>query len=277
MNWPGAGRRAERAEAEASATVVADETRERARRIGDILRQSRVDRGITLADVEQDIRINRLYIEALENARFEELPAPVYARGFMRSYARHLGLDPEEAALAIPRDLPRPVGLEPSAGLRRTPPMSLPTIAITRPIALGLAAVAVVLLLAVLIVPRLTGRSSSATATATPTAGASAGAEAPNVVGLTREQAQQTLQRAGLTPLVFESANAAPAGQVFRQSPPVGFAVKQGDVVTLFVSQGPGTASGPTGTPSPTATPTPTPTPTATPSRTPTPTATPAR
>ena len=259
--------------ASAEVAAASDEQHERGRRTGEILRQTRVGRGETLGDVERDTKINRIYIEALEAARFEALPAPVYARGFMRSYARHLGLDPEEAALAIPRDMPRPVGLEPSAGLRRTPPMSLPTIAITRPIALGLAAVAVVLLLAVLIVPRLTGRSSSATATATPTAGASAGAEAPNVVGLTREQAQQTLQRAGLTPLVFESANAAPAGQVFRQSPPVGFAVKQGDVVTLFVSQGPGTASGPTGTPSPTATPTPT----ATPSRTPTPTATPAR
>jgi beta-lactam-binding protein with PASTA domain len=49
---------------------------------------------------------------------------------------------------------------------------------------------------------------------------------------------------------VFESQNAAPEGQVFRQLPPVGTSVQEHDQVTLFVSQGPGT-------PTPTATATP--------------------
>ena len=186
MNWPGAGRRAERAEAEASATVVADEIRERARRIGDILRQSRVDRGVTLADVEQDIRINRVYIEALENARFEELPAPVYARGFMRSYARYLGLDPDEALRAVPRDLPRPRDLDPMPGLRRAMPSTLPAMPrLNPPMAIGIGAAVVLLVVALIFVPRL-GGSTGITSTPTPTASATVAVNiaAPNLVGM---------------------------------------------------------------------------------------------
>ncbi|RLT42134.1 MAG: PASTA domain-containing protein [Chloroflexi bacterium] len=264
MNWPGAGRRAERAEAEASATVVADEIRERARRIGDILRQSRVDRGVTLADVEQDIRINRVYIEALENARFEELPAPVYARGFMRSYARYLGLDPDEALRAVPRDLPRPRDLDPMPGLRRAMPSTLPAMPrLNPPMAIGIGAAVVLLVVALIFVPRL-GGSTGITSTPTPTASATVAVNiaAPNLVGMTREAATSTLDRESLTPLIFPQANAAPPGTVFRQSPGAGEPVRRGDVVTLFVSQDA----------SPTATSTPTSTPSATPSRTPTPT-----
>lgn len=253
MNWP--GRRAERAEAESAAAVVADETRERARRTGDVLRQTRTERKITLADVEQDIRINRTYIEALENARFDLLPAPVYARGFMRSYARYLGLDPDEAVRAVPRDLPRPTDLDPMPGLRRAMPASLPTLANVSPLmAGGIGVAAVVLALAFYFGPRLSGGTGiNATATPSATATSSASFDAPNLVGGTREVATQTLERAGLAPLIFESQNTAPAGTVFRQSPGAGAPVKRGDVITLFVSQG--------------ATGTPTPTPTATPGR----------
>ena len=264
MRWPLRGVSGRDA---AETAPTAEEQRDRGMRTGEILRQARTMRGATLADVERDTKINRAYIEALEAARFDTLPAPVYARGFMRSYARYLGLDPDEAVRAIPRDMPRPAGLEPSAGLRRTPPMalpSLPSIPLTSPIVLGGAAVLIVLLLGVFVAPRfLGGGTPGASATATPPADATVTIEVPNVVGLTREQASATLERAQLTWIVFPSDNAAPAGQVFRQSPPVGFAAKKGEQVTLFVSQGPGTSST-----------TPAQSPTATPSRTPTATAT---
>lgn len=252
---------------EVEASVSADDSRERARRIGEVLRQSRTARGITLADVEQDIRINRTYIEALENARFDVLPAPVYARGFMRSYARYLGLDPDEALRAVPRDLPRPTELDPMPGLRRAMPSSMPALpTLNPPMAIGLGAAVVLLVAAIVLVPRL-GGSTGITAKPTPTATAAAQVDidAPNLVGATREAATSTLTGVGLTPLVFESENSAPPGTVFRQSPGAGSPVKRGDVITLFVSQ---TAN---------ATPTATSTPTPTPSRTPTPSATPAR
>ena len=58
--------------------------------LGELLREARRQRAITLADVERDTRINATYIGALEAERFDVLPAPVYARGFLRSYARYL-------------------------------------------------------------------------------------------------------------------------------------------------------------------------------------------
>ena len=263
MRWPFRGPSARES---SEAAAAAAEQSERTQRTGDVLRQARTNRGYTLADVERDTKINRLYIEALEAARWEALPAPVYARGFMRSYARYLGLDADEAARAVPRDLPRPAGLEPSPGLRRASPMILPSFSIGLPLAIGGVVVVAALIAAALLLPQLPGGAPEATPASTPGAGAAVTSDAPNVIGLTREQAAAALQRAGLTPLVFESANAAPAGQVFRQSPPVGFPVKAGEVVTLFVSQGPGIPS-PTATPTATASRTPTPTPSATPPR----------
>lgn len=253
MNWSGS-RRAERAEAETAAAVVADESRERARRTGEILRETRTERRITLSDVEQDIRINRTYLEALEQARFDLLPAPVYARGFMRSYARYLGLDPEEAVRAVPRDLPRPRDLDPMPGLRRAVPATLPALPKVDARIAGAAAGAVLLVAALwYFVPGLVpggDATADATPAATVTGSTSASFDAPNLVGATREAATQTLERASLTPLIFESQNTAPAGTVIRQSPGAGQPVKRGDVITLFVSQGAGTPI-PSGTATP--------------------------
>jgi cytoskeleton protein RodZ len=63
--------------------------------LGETLRQARLDRGASLADAEQDTRIRRKYLEALEAEDYASLPAVVYVRGFIRAYARYLGLDPE--------------------------------------------------------------------------------------------------------------------------------------------------------------------------------------
>ena len=69
-------------------------------RLGDWLREARLRKGLSFADIERDTRINRHYLEALESEHFEVLPAPVYARGFLRSYARALGLD-DRGTLAV--------------------------------------------------------------------------------------------------------------------------------------------------------------------------------
>ncbi|MBV8935747.1 MAG: DUF4115 domain-containing protein, partial [Alphaproteobacteria bacterium] len=63
------------------------------RSLGDELRQRRETLGLDLAEVATALRIKRAYLAALEAARLEELPAPVYAMGFLRAYADHLGLD----------------------------------------------------------------------------------------------------------------------------------------------------------------------------------------
>jgi hypothetical protein len=64
--------------------------------IGSSLREARSRRGIELAQVERDTRIRSRYLAALEDERFEMLPAPAYARGFLRTYADYLGLDGQQ-------------------------------------------------------------------------------------------------------------------------------------------------------------------------------------
>lgn len=64
--------------------------------IGDLLRQTREEKNLTLADVEQEIKIRSRYLEALEAEEFDILPGNVYLYGFLRSYATFLGLDATE-------------------------------------------------------------------------------------------------------------------------------------------------------------------------------------
>ncbi len=61
--------------------------------VGEILRRARVHYGRSIADVERDLRIRAEQINAIETGNLEELPARVYAIGFVRSYAEYLGLD----------------------------------------------------------------------------------------------------------------------------------------------------------------------------------------
>jgi Helix-turn-helix domain len=64
--------------------------------IGQSLREARLARGTTLEAVEAKTRIRTRYLRALENERFDELPGEAYAKGFLRTYADHLGLDGQE-------------------------------------------------------------------------------------------------------------------------------------------------------------------------------------
>lgn len=61
--------------------------------LGDNLRNTRIDKNITLEQIEEDTKIRRLYLEAIENENFALLPPKVYAVGFVKKYARYLGLD----------------------------------------------------------------------------------------------------------------------------------------------------------------------------------------
>lgn len=61
--------------------------------IGNTLRSARSRRGLELQDCEHETRIRARYLGALEDERFDILPEPAYARGFLRTYATFLGLD----------------------------------------------------------------------------------------------------------------------------------------------------------------------------------------
>src|SRR2546422_6950397 len=63
--------------------------------LGSSLRETRVRRGVELAQVAAETRIRSRYLQALEDERFELLPGEAYAKGFLRTYADFLGLEGE--------------------------------------------------------------------------------------------------------------------------------------------------------------------------------------
>jgi len=61
--------------------------------IGERLRKEREARGISLAQISDETKISRMYLEALESGRFESLPGDPYNKAFIRAYARAIGWD----------------------------------------------------------------------------------------------------------------------------------------------------------------------------------------
>lgn len=80
--------------------------------IGDALRGAREDQGRTLEEAARATRVRVDFLEALEAERFEAIGGDVYAKGFLRTYARWLNLDPEPLLETYRRRVQRP---EPSA------------------------------------------------------------------------------------------------------------------------------------------------------------------
>jgi cytoskeleton protein RodZ len=63
--------------------------------VGMTLRDARVRLGLDVDECERRTRIRAGQLRALEEGRFDKLPEPAYTRGFVRAYARELGLDAE--------------------------------------------------------------------------------------------------------------------------------------------------------------------------------------
>ena len=64
-------------------------------KLGDELRGERATRGKSLLDVQRDLRIKASYISAIENCDVSVFPNQGFVSGYVRSYSRYLGLDPE--------------------------------------------------------------------------------------------------------------------------------------------------------------------------------------
>lgn len=69
---------------------------ERDEGVGQRLQSAREDAGLSLTDVAKQTRIPERHLVAIENGEFNRLPAPTYAVGFSRSYARFLGINEHE-------------------------------------------------------------------------------------------------------------------------------------------------------------------------------------
>lgn len=224
-----------------------------------MLQRARQARGLTLEEVERDTRISHRYLQALENENFGLLPAPVYARGFLRTYARYLGLEPANLLPLFP------VGYVEEPALQPWPKVKTPR---TWPSS-GLLAGAVVgvLILIVVLLYSLGGQGESShplfgLQTATPeTAAVLPAVETPvTAVAVTETpppleippgampdlraqplaDAAATLRDMGLSYLVVRvSSSEMPEGHVIRQSLEPGSDFDPDQVVILEVSRGP--------------------------------------
>jgi cytoskeletal protein RodZ len=75
-------------------------------RVGARLKAAREESGLTLDEVARVTRIGKNYLEAIEGGDLDRLPSPAYTRGFIRLYAAHLGLSPEEALSLLDANQP---------------------------------------------------------------------------------------------------------------------------------------------------------------------------
>lgn len=64
--------------------------------VGEILKNERKRQGLELKDIENAISIRTLYLRAIEEGNYKVIPGEVYLKGFIRNYATHLDLDPQD-------------------------------------------------------------------------------------------------------------------------------------------------------------------------------------
>ncbi len=218
--------------------------------LGETLRRARLAKGITFEDAERVTRIPRKYLEALELENFGILPAPVYARGFLRSYAGYLGLDPAELLPFFPVGHVEEPKLDPLPEVKQPRTWSMS----------GVIAVAVVGLLILLVVALYSvGREDSSSSllreppriaeeqspdVLVPAEGQEPGTAAgpafalPDLAGQSLDEAIAKVEETGASYVVVGVREGdVPVGQIVSQSPAPNTAVQPGDLVTLVVSR----------------------------------------
>jgi cytoskeleton protein RodZ len=116
--------------------------------LGDEFRAAREARHLSLSDVSEQLHIRSLYLQAIEREEWGSIGAAVYVRGFIRSYARFLEIDPECAIAEFDASRPAPdpatrypATSAPSAAGLRIPasgPRPSPWLVVAALVALGL-------------------------------------------------------------------------------------------------------------------------------------------
>ena len=76
-------------------------------RVGDRLRSAREAQGLSVEDVASHTRVPKRLLEMIESGEHDALPAPTYSAGFVKSYAKLLGLDPVELSRQFREELGR--------------------------------------------------------------------------------------------------------------------------------------------------------------------------
>ncbi|TMF98972.1 MAG: helix-turn-helix domain-containing protein [Chloroflexi bacterium] len=221
--------------------------------LGETLRRARLSKNVTFEDAERVTRIRREYLEALEREDFTKLPAPVYARGFLRSYAGYLGLDPGQLMPFFP------VGHVEEPRLDPLPEVDQPrTWNMNGVLAIGVVGLLILLVVALYAVGHedtspqfqtrepaaLTGSNNSQKVITGPEQTSNAPANAgpasalPDLAGQSVDDAVSIVQETGASvSVIYVKQGDVPVGQIVNHQPGAGAAVGRGDVVTLIVSQ----------------------------------------
>src|SRR3954447_1453998 len=65
--------------------------------LGEKLRQAREEQGISISEVAENTRISPHYIKSIEGDDYKPLPGGIFNKGFIKSYAKYIGVDENEA------------------------------------------------------------------------------------------------------------------------------------------------------------------------------------
>lgn len=89
---------------------------EMAETLGEKLRAAREERGVSISEVAEQTRIAPMYIECIENDNYKPLPGGIFNKGFVKSYARFIGFDEQEALQEYNRLLTQTEGSQDDIG-----------------------------------------------------------------------------------------------------------------------------------------------------------------
>lgn len=64
--------------------------------LGDLLRETRKQKNLSLDDVEKGTNIRKLYIKSIEDGDYDKLPGEVFLKGFIKTYGKFLGLNSQQ-------------------------------------------------------------------------------------------------------------------------------------------------------------------------------------
>lgn len=77
--------------------------------LGQLLKKARVEKGMTLDDIQDLTKIRKRYLEAIEEGDYKVLPGTFYVRAFVKTYAETVGLNPDELLQLYSSDIPEAV------------------------------------------------------------------------------------------------------------------------------------------------------------------------
>lgn len=75
--------------------------------LGQFLKKTRMDKNITIDQVQEITKIRKRYLEAIEKGEYQVLPGAFYARAFIKSYAEVLDLDAEQLFKEYAQEIPQ--------------------------------------------------------------------------------------------------------------------------------------------------------------------------